>query len=113
MVLVTLTAACIAMAADAYRLPESDLYAILAVEGGRVGQAAASAGGSSDLGPFQVNSRWGPALGRFWGVSSEDALSRLKNNGCAKGPSRKPVGIWRPRSASITRTPRLCLKRIE
>jgi hypothetical protein len=83
MVLVPLTAACIAMAAGAYRLPEADLYAILAVEGGRVGQAVASGGGSSDLGPFQVNSRWGPALGRFWGVSAEDALSRLKNDGCA------------------------------
>ena len=71
------------MSASAYRLPETDLYAILAVEGGRVGQAVASAGGSSDLGPFQVNSRWGPALGRFWGVSTEDALSRLKNDGCA------------------------------
>jgi Transglycosylase SLT domain len=83
MLLVPLTAACIAMAARAYQLPSTYLYAILAVERGRVGQAVGNTDGTSDLGPFQVNTRWGPALGRYWRVSTAEALVRVRDNGCA------------------------------
>ena len=83
MPLIPLTAACIAMAARAYQLPSSYLYAILAAEHGRVGQTVENKNGTSDLGPFQINTRWGPALGRYWRISAADALVRVRDNGCA------------------------------
>jgi len=83
MALIPLTAACIAMAARAYQLPSTYLYAILAIEAGRVGQAVEDKNGTSDLGPFQVNTRWGPALGRYWRISAADALVRVRDDGCA------------------------------
>lgn len=81
--LAPLTAAYLVAAAQAYQIPQSYLYAILAVEGGRVGQAVADRNGTSDLGPFQINTRWGPAVARFWGMPLEAALSRVQTDGCA------------------------------
>ena len=83
MPLIPLTAVCIAMAARAYQFPSTNLYAILATEDGRVGQAVGNKNGTSDLGPFQVNTRWGPALGRYWKVSTAEALVLVRDNGCA------------------------------
>jgi hypothetical protein len=81
--LAPLTAVCLAAAAHAYQLPAEYLYAILAVEGGQVGQAVADRNGTRDLGPFQINTVWGPAVARFWGVSLTEALNRLQDDGCA------------------------------
>jgi hypothetical protein len=81
--LAPLTAVCLAAAAHAYQIPPTYLYAILSVEGGRVGEAVANRNGSSDLGPFQINSAWGPAIGRFWNLSVGDALARVRDDGCA------------------------------
>jgi hypothetical protein len=78
-----LTAVCLAAAAHAYQIPESDLYAILAVEGGRVGQAVADRNGTQDLGPFQINTAWGPAIALYWKLSVPKALDRVRDNGCA------------------------------
>jgi hypothetical protein len=83
MPLIPLTAVCLAMAARAYQFPSINLYAILAVEGGRVGQAVEDKNGTSDLGPFQINTRWGPALGRYWRVSTAEALALVRDDGCA------------------------------
>jgi Transglycosylase SLT domain len=83
MPLIALTSACIAIAARAYQLPPIYLYAILAAERGHVGQAVENKNGSSDLGPFQINTQWGPALGRYWGVSNAEALARIRDDGCA------------------------------
>src|ERR1700733_12475056 len=83
MFLAPLTAACIATAAHAYRLPETYLYAILKTEGGHVGQMVHNTNGTDDLGPFQINSAWGPAMGRYWRISVPRAIERVRDDGCA------------------------------
>lgn len=83
MPLIPLTAACIAIAARAYQLPPVHLYAILATERGHVGEGVENKNGTSDLGPFQVNTQWGPAFGRYWRVPRAEALARIKDDGCA------------------------------
>jgi hypothetical protein len=81
--LAPLTAACLALAAHAYQLPLVNLYAILKIEGGHIGQAARNGNGTDDLGPFQINTAWGPAIGRFWNMPIPDALARVRDDGCA------------------------------
>ena len=81
--LTPLTAVCLAAAAHAYRIPENVLYAIMAVEGGRVGQAVPNPNGTHDLGPFQINTAWGPAVARYLGEPVEQALARVRDDGCA------------------------------
>jgi hypothetical protein len=81
--LALLTAACLATASHAFQLPVIDLYAILKIEGGQVGQAVHNGNGSDDLGPFQINTAWGPAIGRYWRLSIPDALDRVWDDGCA------------------------------
>ena len=83
MLLAPLTAVCLATAAHAYHLPETYLYAILKTEGGRVGQAVHNKNGTDDLGPFQINTAWGPAIGRYWHVSVPRALEHVRDDGCA------------------------------
>ena len=83
MLLAPLTAVCLATAAHAYRLPETYLYAILKTEGGHVGQVVHNRNGTDDLGPFQVNTSWGPAIGRYWHISVPRALERVRDDGCA------------------------------
>jgi hypothetical protein len=83
MPLAPLTAACLAMAAHAYELPAIDLYAILKTEGGQVGQSVHDRNGTDDLGPFQINSVWGPAIGRYWRIPVQQALVRVRDDGCA------------------------------
>jgi len=82
-VLAPLTAACLAAAAHAYHLPEVYLYSIMQTEGGKVGQAVLNTNGTYDLGPFQINTSWGPAIGRYWNVSVPTALVHVRDNGCA------------------------------
>jgi hypothetical protein len=81
--LAPLTAACLSVAAHAYHLPEPHLYAILKTEGGHVGQAVLNKNGTYDLGPFQINTVWGPAIGRYWHVSVPRALEHVRDDGCA------------------------------
>jgi hypothetical protein len=81
--LVPLTAACLTAAAYAYQIPQNYLYAILATEGGKVGQAVANRNGTKDLGPFQINSRWAPAIARYLHLSVEEAVARVRDDGCA------------------------------
>jgi hypothetical protein len=81
--LAPLTAACLAAAAHNYQLPQVYLTAILKTEGGRVGQAVRNTNGTYDLGPFQINSAWGPAIGRYWHMPAPRALLWVRDNGCA------------------------------
>jgi hypothetical protein len=83
MLLVPLTAACMTWAAHSYELPEAYLYAILKQEAGHVGEAVHNKNGTDDLGPFQINTAWGPDIGRYWRIPTTQALERVKNNGCA------------------------------
>ena len=43
----------------------------------------ANSNGTYDLGPFQINSSWGPALARFWNLPIADVLDRVRDDGCA------------------------------
>lgn len=115
--LAPLTAVCLTAAAHAYQIPQSYLYAILAVEGGRVGEAVSDKNGTSDLGPFQINTRWGTAIARYWRLPIEEALVRIRDDGCANalaatailkgcaneagGDLSKAVGLYHSHSARL------------
>ncbi len=115
--LAPLTAVCLAAAAHAYQIPPGYLYAILAVEGGHVGQVVDNKNGTRDLGPFQINTSWGPAIGRLWSMSVDDALARVRDDGCANaiiaaaildrcvilagGNSASALGLYHSRKADI------------
>ena len=77
--LVPLTMACLMQAARHYAVPPVVLEAIRVVENGETGKIRRNANGSSDLGPFQVNSIWIRTLRRK-GVRV--SFSRLRDNGC-------------------------------
>ena len=83
MFLAPLTAVCLAASAHAYHLPEVYLHAILTTEGGQVGQQVHNTNGTYDLGPFQINTVWGPAIGRYWHIPVTRALERVRDDGCA------------------------------
>jgi len=118
--LAPLTAACLAVAAHAYRLPEPYLYAILKTEGGSVGQAVHNKNGTDDLGPFQINTAWGPAIGRYWHVSVPRALEHVRDDGCAnaliasailkkmlietRGDFPKAIGFYHSHTAALAAT---------
>jgi hypothetical protein len=115
--LAPLTAVCLAAAAHAYQIPEKVLYAILAVEAGRVGVVVPNRNGTHDLGPFQINTTWGPAIGRLWSMSVDDALARVRDDGCANaviaaaildqcateagGDFFRAVGLYHSRKANL------------
>ncbi len=82
--IVPLTAACLMAAASGYGLPPSAMNAILAVEGGRVGQAVANKNGSHDLGPFQINTVWLDSFTGYWRLPNRATTERLlRDDGCA------------------------------
>jgi hypothetical protein len=81
--LAPLTAACIAAAAHSYQLPSTYMFAILKAEGGHVGQEVRNTNGTYDLGPFQINSSWGPAIAAYWHITVPQALAHVRDNGCA------------------------------
>ena len=56
---------CVQLAADRYGLDASLIEAILAVEGGSVGQAVRNSNGTADLGPMQINTVWLPTLAEY------------------------------------------------
>lgn len=70
-------------ASQSYELPQPYLYAILKTEAGHVGQAVHNKNGTDDLGPFQVNSAWGPEIAKYWHIPVKQALDRVRDNGCA------------------------------
>jgi hypothetical protein len=118
--LAPLTAVCLATAAHAYHLPETYLYAILKTEGGSVGQAVHNKNGTDDLGPFQINTAWGPAIGRYWHVSVPRALEHVRDDGCAnaliasailkkmlietRGDFPKAIGFYHSHTAALAAT---------
>ncbi len=120
MILAPLTAACLASAAHGYQLPRVYLTAILKIEGGRVGQAVPNTNGTWDLGPFQINSAWGPAIGRYWHMPPQQALLWVRDNGCAnvviasailkrylleaKGDYPKAIGFYHSHTEALAAT---------
>lgn len=91
-----LTAACIATVAaifvpvlgDPVHILEQDLYALLGVERGKVGECLPNKDKKTgritswDCGPFQINSSNGPELARIFGTTAEDAMRRVTDGGC-------------------------------
>ena len=61
---------CVQLAADRYGLDVALIQAILAVEGGGVGQAVRNSNGTADLGPMQINTVWLPLLAEY-GITKE------------------------------------------
>lgn len=98
---VPVTMECLSQAAKRFRLPEEVLVTVLAVEGGRVGQASRNRNGTHDLGPMQVNTVWLREMTRLRRAGALPVLLRddrvlsegyhyLKNNGCLN----VYVGAW-------------------
>jgi len=82
--IVPLTTACLMAAAAGYGVPPAALTAILAVEGGKVGQAVSNKNGSRDLGPFQINSVWLDSFKAYWNMPDRATVERLlRDDGCA------------------------------
>ncbi|MFH1158368.1 MAG: lytic transglycosylase domain-containing protein [Pseudomonadota bacterium] len=75
-------AVCIFAAAQTYAVPPSVLIGILNVEGGRVGQAVHNPNNTYSLGPMHINTLWIPELARFWDVSEQVALNRVRDDAC-------------------------------
>ena len=78
-----LTAACIGLVASSYSLPPDSLWAILKVEGGRVGECVQNTNGTQDCGPFQINSIWVPTFQKYWSLPDHGTTqAMLRDNGC-------------------------------
>ena len=77
--IVPLTMACLFQAARHYRVDPVVLEAIRVVENGETGRARRNANGTSDLGPFQVNSFW---IGKLRKKGVRVSFARLRDNGC-------------------------------
>lgn len=76
-------AACLYAAAAVHHVPATLLYAILGVEGGRLGAVSQNTNGSVDIGPMQVNDLWLPQLMTHWSASREAAFLALRDSVCA------------------------------
>jgi hypothetical protein len=106
-----LTANCVADAAREHDLPLAALIGILAVEGGKTGEATRNANGSWDLGAFQVNTVHINELERL-GMPSESVL----RDGCVNARAAARIlrreydrtgDIWQAVGAYHSRTPHL------
>ena len=98
--LAQLTAACIATAAGAYHIPLPTFYAILRVEGGMVGAASVNPNGTEDLGPFQINTSWLPALRAYFRLRDNRASYELiRDNGCANATAAAAILLYEWRRA--------------
>jgi hypothetical protein len=81
---------CIAEAASQNSLPPSIVYSLLAVEGGRVGQAVRNTNGTYDMGPMQINTIWLSDLAARYGISAAAIQDLLIKDGCFN----IGVGTW-------------------
>jgi hypothetical protein len=76
---------CALAAARRYHVHQELFLAVLATEGGRVGQVVRNRNGSYDMGPAQINSIHLPELARL-GISREQVI----NDGCLN----LQIGAW-------------------
>jgi hypothetical protein len=74
--------ACMALAAEIYRLPPRLLPAMLMVEGGRPGFVRPNADGSASLGVMKVNSVWVRSLAEYAKLPETAVSDRLINDPC-------------------------------
>ena len=104
-----LTADCILDAARINGMPAAALFAILATEGGKTGEALSNKNGTWDMGPFQVNSVHLNELSAM-GISPEAVLRDGRVNAYAaawllRKEYQRTGSLWRAIGAYHSRTP--------
>lgn len=104
-----LTADCVLDAARASGMPAAALFAILATEGGRMGEALSNKNGTWDLGCFQVNTVHLKDLAAM-GISARAVLCDGRANAHAaawllRKEYRRTGNLWQAIGAYHSRTP--------
>lgn len=106
-----LTAACVLDAAHTHGMPAAALFAILATEGGKTGEALSNTNGTWDLGPFQINTVHLKDLAAI-GISPSAVLCDGRVNAHAaawllRKEYRRTGNLWQAIGAYHSRTPHL------
>lgn len=104
-----LTADCVVDAARASGMPVTALFAILATEGGKTGEALSNRNGTWDMGPFQVNTAHVNELAAM-GIAPETVLRDGRINAYAaawllRKEYRRTGNLWEAIGAYHSRTP--------
>lgn len=104
-----LTADCVLDAARISGMPVAALFAILATEGGKTGEALSNGNGTWDLGPFQVNTIHLNELAAM-GISPDTVLRDGRVNAYAaawllRKEYQRTGSLWRGIGAYHSRTP--------
>ena len=104
-----LTADCVLDAAHSSGMPAAALFAILATEGGKTGEALSNKNGTWDMGPFQVNTVHLNELAAM-GISPDAVLRDGRVNAYAaawllRKEHRRTGNLWRAIGAYHSRTP--------
>ena len=105
-----LTADCVVDAARASGMPVAALFAILATEGGKTGEALSNRNGTWDMGPFQVNTTHINEL-VMMGIAPETVLRDGRVNAYAaawllRKEYRRTGDLWEAIGTYHSRTPR-------
>lgn len=104
-----LTADCVLDAARISGMPAAALFAILATEGGKTGEALSNKNGTWDMGPFQVNTVHLKDLAAM-GIAPETVLRDGRVNAYAaawllRKEYRRTGDLWQAIGAYHSRTP--------
>lgn len=104
-----LTADCVLDAARISGMPAAALFAILATEGGKTGEALSNKNGTWDMGPFQVNTVHLKDLAAM-GIAPETVLRDGRVNAYAaawllRKEYRRTGNLWQAIGAYHSRTP--------
>lgn len=104
-----LTADCVVDAARASGMPVAALFAVLATEDGKTGEALSNKNGSWDLGPFQINTIHLNELA-VMGIAPETVLRDGRVNAYAaawllRKEYRRTGDLWQSIGAYHSRTP--------
>ena len=104
-----LTADCVLDAARISGMPVAALFAILATEGGKTGEALSNRNGTWDLGPFQINTVHLDALAAM-GISPDDILRDGRVNAYAaawllRKEYQRTGNLWQAIGSYHSRTP--------
>lgn len=86
---------CVRVASRVNGVPPAVLLMLLQVEGGRLGEVSGNRNGTVDIGPFQVNEIWLPAVAQHWGMTADEAFAILRDNFCGNADA----AAWILRSA--------------
>ncbi|MGD0104496.1 MAG: lytic transglycosylase domain-containing protein [Rhodopila sp.] len=74
---------CLAGAADRNHVPPEVLILLYQNEGGALGRISRNTNGTVDIGPFQINQIWLPALSSHWSLPQPLVYHLLLNQLCA------------------------------